>query len=347
MAGKELIQVLLDDGSLLELNSNMQGSVFTCLGTVQSRPLGIILFEKAKVDESGFIRVEKLLDKALVVGAPLLLILEEGAETNASESLSRFLMKLVRLSGVCPQLTLVIGAASDLAKAVAPYADFCFRAAYASSVAGCTLLQIPDLTAVIEKIRTLLTLLPLNCAEEAPVLDIGDELNRLCDAPQNASAHVLAKKLVDVHSIFVLYEDQHALIALARIGGRVTGMIAAADQAIPADTARFIRFCDCFSLPLVWLGDTLIPMQPQLVYALSEATNTKVLLPLGAAEHAGALFDVVLAPSGSAAVSCADDQDDMREMRRMLIQALELHSAKRDVLPPHKHGNMPLGGILI
>lgn len=347
MAGKELIQVLLDEGSLLEMDASVRCGVLTGLGTVQNRPLGILVFEKDVDAEKAFDRAGRLLDKVLSVGAPLLMIFEEGADGDGSDGMWRFLHRLVRLSGVCPLVTLLIGSAGTLAKTVAPYADFCIRAAYASSLAGCTLIQSVDLPAAVEKIRTLVSMLPSNCAEDALLLDIGEEMNRLVEAPGNAASHMLARQLADFDSLCALYEDQHALVALTRIGGRVAGVIAAADETLPADISRFVRFCDCYSLPLVWVEDGKIPMQPQLVYALSEATIPKVLIPLGCAEHAGEAFDMTISPAGDAAESCADDSVNMQEMRRILISALEMFSAKRDVLPPHKHGNLPLGGMLL
>ena len=75
---------------------------------------------------------------------------------------------------------------------------------------------------------------------------------------------------------------------------------------------------------------------------MSAATTLKLGIALRGAELPKSFFDMVLTLTGDESAATADDQASCGEIRILTINALELLSAKRDVLPPHKHGNMPL-----
>lgn len=131
------------------------------------------------------------------------------------------------------------------------------------------------------------------------------------------------------------------MAAFARIGGRVTGIMACDGSEIPDHTARFISFCDAFSLPVVFVMENIQGFfAPLVMYAFARATVPKICL--GNCCGMKALFDVVLATQERAEESLCDDSAPTLEIRRILINALELLSVKRDVLAPHKHGNAPL-----
>ena len=75
---------------------------------------------------------------------------------------------------------------------------------------------------------------------------------------------------------------------------------------------------------------------------LARATTVKILIALNEADSTAALFDVILSQHESETAGKADDVATREELRQLLLNTLELLSVKRDVLPPHKHGNMPL-----
>jgi len=138
-----------------------------------------------------------------------------------------------------------------------------------------------------------------------------------------------------------LYQDTHFLITLTRIGGRPVGLLATDGSQTQADCDRFIRFCDCYSLPVVWLSDGSLSFTEKLAFALSEATTTKIGMTLQGASLPNAFFDIILSLDGDENAA-SDDRASVTEIRNLVINALELFSVKRDVLPPHKHGNIPL-----
>ena len=344
MAVRELIRVLADAGSFVEIGGNQPCGIVTGLAMIQIRTVSVLAVEKAMLRENALQRAEKLLDKTLLTGSPLLMLFEDAECVENSDALWPFVKKLVRLSGVCPLLALQCSEIGEMAKKVLPYADFRLYCASATAPAGCLDLHAQDVPAAVETLRTLITLLPLNCAEEAPLLDIGDEMNRPSEMSSAVSAQEAIRALSDEGSILQLYQDQHALCALVRIGGRVTGVIAAADDNAVRDAARFVRFCDCYSLPLLWVAEAKLPDDERLIFALAEATVSKVLLTLQTENCARELFDITLGITGTEGESCADDASAAQDLRVLLINSLEMLCVKRDVLPPHKHGNIPLSG---
>ena len=111
----------------------------------------------------------------------------------------------------------------------------------------------------------------------------------------------LVESVVDEHYLFELMGNfaPNIIIGFARIGGRPVGIVAnqpmhlagvldidASDKA-----ARFIRFCDCFDIPIVTFEDVpgFLPGQQQehggiirhgakIMYAYAEATVPKITL---------------------------------------------------------------------
>ena len=60
--------------------------------------------------------------------------------------------------------------------------------------------------------------------------------------------------------------------------------------------ARFIQFCDCYSLPLVFLAEQHIALQPMQLFMLAQATTPKLCLgPAGALKS---MFDIHLGIEG-------------------------------------------------
>ncbi len=160
----------------------------------------------------------------------------------------------------------------------------------------------------LELIRQLLSYLPQNNREEPPVISAGDDPSRSCDKltqivpaePRKIyDVRLVIREIVDrgeffeIHGLFA----QNMVVGFARMDGRVVGMVAnqprvrggtididAADKA-----ARFIRFCDCFNIPLLILADVpgympgleqekkgIIRHGAKMLYAFSEATVPKI-----------------------------------------------------------------------
>ncbi|MBI4287930.1 MAG: methylmalonyl-CoA carboxyltransferase [Chloroflexi bacterium] len=164
----------------------------------------------------------------------------------------------------------------------------------------------------IETCRELLTYLPLNHREKAPVIDLGDD-------PQRREESLLAidmGKPYDMHQVITAVLDKgkflelqalfapHMIIGFGRLNGRSVGVVAnnpavnggALDINTCDKMARFVRWCDAFNVPLVIFVDTagfqsraeqerspdgLVRNAAKPVFALAEATVPRVVVYIG------------------------------------------------------------------
>ena len=129
--------------------------------------------------------------------------------------------------------------------------------------------------ACIGKARELLGFLPLNNKESPPRVDTGDDPHR--EVPELFDiVPVDSKKPYDVHDVITKIADNgeffeiregwatNLVVGLARFGGKACGLIAnnprimggCLDVDSADKLARFVRFCDAFRIPLVYLADT-------------------------------------------------------------------------------------------
>ena len=167
----------------------------------------------------------------------------------------------------------------------------------------------------IEVCRELVGYLPLNNRESPPVIDTGDDPsrrdNRLleivpADLSKPYDMHEVIRCIVDdgqfleIQGLFA----RSIIIGLARLSGHTVGIVAnnplENEGVLNTDTcdkeARFIRFCDCFNIPLVFLVDTcgflsnaeeeqsgngLLRTAPKPVFAICEATVPMVVVYIG------------------------------------------------------------------
>jgi propionyl-CoA carboxylase beta chain len=162
----------------------------------------------------------------------------------------------------------------------------------------------------LRRIRELLSYLPSNNLEEPPVRRSGDPWDREEKAldslvPDEANRPYDMKELVrhvvddgvflEVHEHFA----QNLIVGFARMDGRPVGIVAnqpavlagVLDINASVKGARFVRFCDAFSIPLVTFEDVpgflpgtnqewggVIRHGAKLLYAFAEATVPKVTI---------------------------------------------------------------------
>lgn len=159
-------------------------------------------------------------------------------------------------------------------------------------------------------IRELLSFLPSNNMEDAPVRACTDDIHREEEILQNVipsdpnvpyDIKDIIEPVVDDHYFFEImpYFAKNIVIGFARMGGRSVGIVAnqpaffagvldidASDKA-----SRFIRFCDCFNIPIITFEDVpgflpgcnqehngIIRHGAKIVYAYAEATVPKITL---------------------------------------------------------------------
>ncbi len=156
--------------------------------------------------------------------------------------------------------------------------------------------------------RELLSFLPSNNAEDPPRLPCQDDIARADEAlktivPSNPNKPYDIKEIiraaVDTRRFFEVQElyAQNIVIGFARLNGRVVGIVAnqpsvlagCLDIDASVKGARFVRFCDCFNIPLVTFVDVpgflpgtaqewggIIKHGAKLLYAFAEATVPKI-----------------------------------------------------------------------
>jgi len=190
-----------------------------------------------------------------------------------------------------------------------------------ATVSGVSDLTTEDDRACLDITKSLLSYLPSNCGEKPPRVETGDdpmraseELVKIIPVDPNKSydMHDVITQIVDNGEFFEIKAEYapNLIVGFARMGGDVVGLVAsqpkvmagALDYKCSQKGARFIRFCDCFNIPLVTLQDVpafLIGTQSErnaiirhgskLLYAYSEATVPKITVVLRKAYAGGYL----------------------------------------------------------
>ena len=160
-----------------------------------------------------------------------------------------------------------------------------------------------------EAVRRLLSYLPSNANEEPPYvtsdqdLSPDDAINSLIpiDPEESYDVHEVIDHIFDQGSFLEIHEEyaMNAVVGLARLYGYVVGVVANQPEFMAGvldinasdKIARFVRFCDCFNIPLINLIDTpgylpgstqefdgIIRHGAKVLYAYSEATVPKIVL---------------------------------------------------------------------
>ncbi|MEX0338255.1 MAG: acyl-CoA carboxylase subunit beta [Arenibacterium sp.] len=164
-----------------------------------------------------------------------------------------------------------------------------------------------DVEALAE-VRRLVDFLPLNNREKPPVRPFFDDPNRIeasldtliPDNPnQPYDMKELILKLADEGDFYEIQEDfaKNIITGFIRLEGRTVGVVANQPMVLAGvldidsarKGARFVRFCDCFDIPLLTLVDVpgflpgttqeyngVIKHGAKLLYAYGEATVPKV-----------------------------------------------------------------------
>lgn len=159
----------------------------------------------------------------------------------------------------------------------------------------------------LEDIKKLIQYLPQNNTETPKLLDynIKDEVRDVLSdiVPNNPNKpydmHEVISGIIDIDSFYEIHKDyaENIIVGFARLGGRSIGIVANQPMAFAGvlgvnsskKAARFVRFCDCFNIPLLVLVDVpgflpgtdqewsgIIVHGAKLLYALSEATVPRV-----------------------------------------------------------------------
>ena len=160
---------------------------------------------------------------------------------------------------------------------------------------------------LINNLKRLLSYMPQNCEEDAPTLayESGDETRAALDEiiPENPNQPYDIREVIegtiDEGSFHEVHKDyaENIVCGFARLGGRSIGIVAnqpaflagVLDNHASNKAARFVRFCDCFNIPLLVFEDVpgflpgtdqewngIINNGAKLLYAFSEATVPRI-----------------------------------------------------------------------
>ena len=187
---------------------------------------------------------------------------------------------------------------------------------------GVTHLTYANEVECINGLKRLLSYVPQNCDELTPCLPYtpGDETRKALDSiiPPNPNQpydiREIIAEIADTDTFFEVHKDyaENIVVGFARLGGRSIGIVANQPAVLAGvldinsskKGARFVRFCDCFNIPLLTLVDVpgflpgtdqewhgIITNGAKLLYAFSEATVPKITVIVRKAY--GGAYDVM------------------------------------------------------
>ncbi len=177
-----------------------------------------------------------------------------------------------------------------------------------SQRSGVCHLEAPDDQSALLTIREMLSYMPSNNTEDPPFHPTNDDPNRRDSAldsivPENPNKPYdmgdVIRRVVDDGHFFEIQKDwaHNMMIGFARLGGYSVGIVAnqpaflagCLDIDASIKGARFVRFCDCFNIPIVTFVDVpgflpgtaqefggIIRHGAKLLYAFCEATVPKI-----------------------------------------------------------------------
>lgn len=325
----QVMLAFFDEGSFTETDAYLGSGIdvaeaVTGYGTVD----GVTVFAFAQnaavsggaMSKAQSKKITKLYNAALKVGAPVVGFYDSvgGRLEQKYELLSAYgdiLRKSSRLSGVVPQISVVLGKCVGTSALIACAADFvimtkdaqltlstasCDGSADFNSKAGTAQFVTDTAEDAIIKAKALLSYLPSNNLESAPAFE---------SAPAYASPDRLPKYIADEGSLLCVSGGvvDDVCTAFGRVDGITVGFVVTRGGDITPDAVRIIkkhvRFCDAFSIPIITLADAKdfvnLSDASSLTSAYADATTAKISVVSGTAFGA-----VYIALAGTAC--CAD-----------------------------------------
>lgn len=176
-----------------------------------------------------------------------------------------------------------------------------------STKSGVTHFTSENELACIQGLKTLMRYIPQNCEEESPqyAYEPSDEtrpsLNEII--PQNPNQPYDIKEVIsatlDKDTFFEVHKDyaENIVVGFGLLGGKSIGIVAnqpaflagVLDNKASEKAARFVRYCDCFNIPLLVFEDVpgflpgtdqewngIIKNGAKLLYAFCEATVPRI-----------------------------------------------------------------------
>jgi acetyl-CoA carboxylase carboxyltransferase component len=181
--------------------------------------------------------------------------------------------------------------------------------------------RYPSDKELLDGIKELLSYLPQNADQKTPVVDMGDDPGRFTDelvniVPSNASRAYDVRKairvILDGGKFFEIKPEfaPEIVVGFGRLDGKAVGIVANQSMVMAGSMTvdssdkqtRFMRFCDCFNIPIIVLVDTtaylpgrdqehkgIIRHGAKVLYALCESTVPRIAIVLRKAYGGGNL----------------------------------------------------------
>ena len=290
-------------------------------------------------------KICKIMDMAMKNGAPVIGLcdsggarIQEGVESLAGYS--EIFLRNTLASGLVPQISAIMGPCAGGAVYSPALTDFCIMVRETSNmfITGPNVIKAVthgDVTSeelggadthssksgvshfaaendeeALYLVRRLLSFLPQNNLEDAPLITPSDDPTRadlalndiVPDHPNRPyDMKEVLSRIVDNGDFFEVHEHfaRNILVGFARLNGRPVGIVAQQPNVLAGvldidasvKAARFVRFCDCFNIPIVTFEDVpgflpgvaqehggIIRHGAKLLYAYCEATVPKITI---------------------------------------------------------------------
>ncbi|MBR1798478.1 MAG: acyl-CoA carboxylase subunit beta [Bacteroidales bacterium] len=335
----------------MQKQSFLGDGVVTGHGTVNGRPVYVFAQDftvfGGSLSETMALKICKIMDQAMKVGAPVIGLNDSGGARiqegcSALAGFGEIFERNILASGVVPQISAIFGPCAGGSVYSPALTDFILMSKQNSymfltgpkvvktvtgedvtvdklggamvhaSKSGVAHFVGETEEATLQLIRNLLSYLPSNNFEEAPVRPTNDPIDRKEDSlneiiPDNPNAAYDVKGVIsaivddgeflEVHERFA----PNLVVGFAHMGGMSVGVVAnqpksmagVLDSNAARKGARFVRFCDAFNIPLVTLVDVpgflpgtgqeyngVIAHGAKMLFAYGEATVPKVTVTL-------------------------------------------------------------------
>ena len=288
-------------------------------------------------------KICKVQDLALEMGAPIIGLNDSGGARiqEAVDALAGYGAIFYRntiASGVVPQISAIMGPCAGGAVYSPALTDFIFMVDKTSNMfitgpqviktvtgeevtaeklggamthnttSGVAQFVCSNEAETLAAIRKLVSYLPSNNMDSAPVAATSDSVNRICEElneflPDSSNKAYDMKQIilsvVDDHDFFEVqpYYAQNMITGFGRVGGKSVGILAnqpkfmagSLDINASDKASRFISICDSFNIPLLTFVDVpgflpgtsqeyggIIRHGAKMLYAYSEATSPKI-----------------------------------------------------------------------
>jgi propionyl-CoA carboxylase beta chain len=303
-------------------------------------------------------KICKIMDKAMLVGAPLVGLNDSGGARiqEGVASLAGYadvFQRNVDASGVVPQISLIMGPCAGGAVYSPAMTDFIFMvkdssymfvtgpdvvktvthenvtheelggALTHSTRSGVADIAFENDVEALMQLRRFIDFLPESNRARPPMRPTADPADRVepsldtlvpANPNQPYDMHELIAKVVDEGDFFELSPNfaGNIIIGFARMAGSTVGIVANQPMVLAGcldidssrKAARFVRFCDCFAIPIVTFVDVpgflpgtaqeygaIIKHGAKLLFAYAEATVPKVTVI--ARKAYGGAYDVM------------------------------------------------------